>query len=91
MCVGGKGRVLLAVEDVYVWWGGSCWLWEMVRDQKQAAVEWDGPAQSSSSSESSSEVLSAHEPGDDQEVHKITQAALRYSSGFSSFGETPGG
>ena len=75
-------------------WGGgcgSCWLWEMVRDQKQAAVGWDGPAQSSSSSESGSEVLGAHQPGDDQEVHKIMQAVMDIPLASPVLGRRPAG
>ena len=71
--------------------GGSCWLWEMVRDQKQAAVGWDGPAQSSSSSESGSEVLGAHQPGDDQEVHKIMQAVMDIPLASPVLGRRPAG
>ena len=70
---------------------GSCRLWEMLRDQKEAMVGWDGPVESFSRSEFSSEVLRAYEPGNYQEVNKITHVSMSHSSGFSTvLGRHPG-
>lgn len=45
--------------------GGLLWTVGDGAGPKTSCGGMDGPAQSSSSSESGSEVLSAHEPGDD--------------------------